>query len=235
MDWGSDFFWKTVHNSRTTNTSLKVGSIRDIDYSRGMGKGQPKHARKAGTQSRASLEVAPSATAKGADTSILDVATASSTAAGKAAANNATPRNATASNATASEGISPEAQEVVNKLNAVDDRITRLRTARTADPDTALDKLLTMAIPSLAGMIAGKVFSSIWEAGFGTQNTRKTTRRGKAGQGKALAEQGKASANNSLMKDLLFTACSAAFVAVVAQISDKSVRSMIAALQRRRK
>lgn len=210
-----------------------------------MGKGsQPKHARKAkmSVQRDAMPQEhvpfdASTASANGASTT---------TATANPPATTANPPAATA-NSTEGTTISPEAQDIVNRLNMVDKKITQLRTARTADPDTALDKLLTMAIPSLAGMIAGRVFNTIWTAGFGAPNA---TRRNKGGQrskaGKKgatgmaklsddLQAPGKTNTGNSLMKDLLFTACSAAFVAVIAQISDKSVRSMITALQRRRK
>lgn len=119
--------------------------------------------------------------------------------------------------------ISPQAQDIVDKLNAVDERVTQLRASRTADPDTALDKLIGMAVPSLAGMVAGKVFNKIWNLGPGTP--KKSHRSADT----ANVER------NSLLMELLFAACSAAFVAIVTQLSDKSSRAVIKRLQQRRK
>lgn len=119
--------------------------------------------------------------------------------------------------------ISPQAQDIVDKLNAVDERVTQLRASRTADPDTALDKLIGMAVPSLAGMVAGKVFGKLWNLGPGTP--KKSHRSADT----ANVER------NSLLMELLFAACSAAFVAIVTQLSDKSSRAVIKRLQQRRK
>lgn len=119
--------------------------------------------------------------------------------------------------------ISPQAQDIVDKLNAVDERVTQLRASRTADPDTALDKLIGMAVPSLAGMVAGKVFGKLWKLGPGTPNNSRQN------ADNANAER------TSLLMELLFAACSAAFVAIVTQLSDKSSRAVIKRLQQRRK
>lgn len=182
-----------------------------------MSKGsQPKHARKAKTTSP---QVTPTSVV--AEQTILSPSTLSTDTVSKH--NDAGTALPGQQQAHAESSISPQAQDIVDKLNAVDERVMQLRASRIADPDTALDKLIGMAVPSLAGMIAGKVFNKIWNLSPGTP--KKSHRSADT----ANVER------NSLLMELLFAACSAAFVAIVTQLSDKSSRAVIKRLQQRRK
>ncbi len=53
------------------------------------------------------------------------------------------------------------ADKTVAAINKVDTKVTEMRQRRMADPDTLGDKALKMIIPSLAGLVGGKL-SSKW-------------------------------------------------------------------------
>ncbi|RSX53404.1 membrane associated protein [Bifidobacterium dolichotidis] len=109
---------------------------------------------------------------------------------------------------------------VIASLHKVDKKVNALTSARRKDPDTLTDKLVKSAIPSLTGMVAGHVFQSIWNAVTnklhpGTEDDEQDQRRG-------------------LLASLVFAALSAAFVAVITQLSDRGTIATIHKIQKRR-
>ena len=56
------------------------------------------------------------------------------------------------------------ADKTVAAINKVDTKVTEMRQRRMADPDTLGDKALKMIIPSLAGLVGGKLFQMVWNS-----------------------------------------------------------------------
>lgn len=112
------------------------------------------------------------------------------------------------------------ADHIVDALHGVDDKVDAMRARRLSDPDSMGDKLLKWALPSAAGLIGGKLFELVWKRGV----SRRNTRRGLA----ADAPQG-------LLMNLAFAALSAAFGAVVSQLSDHGSKAIVDLRHRHRR
>ncbi|WP_243388703.1 DUF4235 domain-containing protein [Bifidobacterium scaligerum] len=100
----------------------------------------------------------------------------------------------------------------MESLHRIDEKVNALRAAREADPDSLLDKAFKAAAPAFIGMVAGKAFQMVWDKGMGRRNLRK-----------GLA----ADAPQGLAMSLLFAAASAAFGAVVSQLSDRGSQALV--------
>lgn len=105
-----------------------------------------------------------------------------------------------------------DADRVVESLHRIDDKVNELRSNRLRDPDSLGDKMVKAAVPALTGLIAGKVFQTIWDKGI----SRRNLRRGLA----ADAPQG-------LLTSVAFAAISAAFGAAVSQLSDRGSQAFV--------
>ncbi|WP_240951143.1 DUF4235 domain-containing protein [Bifidobacterium olomucense] len=97
-------------------------------------------------------------------------------------------------------------------MHRIDEKVNALRAAREADPDSLLDKAFKAAAPAFIGMVAGKAFQMVWDKGVGRRNLRK-----------GLATD----APQGLAMSLLFAAASAAFGAVVSQLSDRGSQALV--------
>lgn len=115
-------------------------------------------------------------------------------------------------------GFSSTADEAVEALHRVDEKVDELRARRLNDPDSLGDKLFKWAMPSIVGLVAGKAFQMLWDRGVSSRNLA----RGRA----ADEPQGFAAG-------LLFAAASAAFGAVVSQLSDKGSKAVVDRRHRR--
>ncbi|OZG61836.1 hypothetical protein BLEM_1373 [Bifidobacterium lemurum] len=100
------------------------------------------------------------------------------------------------------------ADRIVAQFHAIDDKVNAMRDQRLNDPDSLGDKLIKFTLPTLAGLAAGKAFQLLWDRGPG----RKT-----AGD---AAQQG-------LVMSLAFAAASAAFGAIVSQLSDRGSQALV--------
>lgn len=120
-----------------------------------------------------------------------------------------------------SDGLAQTAATLINQLNTFNDKVTAMRTARNEDPDSLGDKIITLVIPSIAGLVAGKVFESLWNANFSRR----------AADIDASDDGHK---RQGVVMSLLFAALSAAFGAVVSQLSDRGSRSLVTYRQHRR-
>lgn len=112
------------------------------------------------------------------------------------------------------------ADRTVEALHQVDAKVNALRDQRLNDPDTLGDKLVKWAVPSLAGLIGGKLFQYVWDRGI----SRRNARRGLA----ADTPQGMAAS-------LAFAAASAAVGAVIGQLSDRGSQAFVERRHRRRR
>lgn len=77
-----------------------------------------------------------------------------------------------------------------------------------------------MAFPSLAGMAAGKIFQSIWNSVTAKVHPS--------------VEDDEQDRQQGLLMSIIFAAASAAFVAVITQLSDRGSQALVQKLQKRR-
>lgn len=111
-----------------------------------------------------------------------------------------------------------DADGVIAQLHSIDGKVSAMSEKRLSDPDTLGDKIIKLAIPSVAGLLGGKLFQLIWD---------KTTRR-------SAGESEEEHASEGVMMSILFAALSAAFGAVISQLSDRGSQAFVSKLQRRR-
>lgn len=116
---------------------------------------------------------------------------------------------------------SASADALVHRLETFNDKVTAMQQERIDDPDTVGDKIIRMALPAIAGLVAGKIFEAIWNAGV-------------ARHGGANKETEEDSRRQGLMMSLLFAAVSSAFGAVISQLSDRGSQHLVSRLQHRR-
>ncbi|MEE1295409.1 MAG: DUF4235 domain-containing protein [Bifidobacterium sp.] len=110
--------------------------------------------------------------------------------------------------------------KVVGQLNKVDDKVTELRAQRMSDPDTLGDKAVKMALPSLIGMVAGKVFQSVWDTMMNKIHPS--------------PDDDAKDRQNGIIMSMLFAAVSGAFGVLVTRGSDKGTDWLVHRLQLRR-
>lgn len=109
-------------------------------------------------------------------------------------------------------GIASDADRVVEGLHRIDQKVDDLRNQRLNDPDSLGDKLVKSAVPALAGLVAGKLFQIAWDKGAARRNVIK-----------GLA----ADAPQDLAMSLAFAAISAAFGAIVSQLSNQGSQAFV--------
>ncbi|EFA22061.1 DUF4235 domain-containing protein [Bifidobacterium gallicum] len=119
------------------------------------------------------------------------------------------------------QGLSSTAGNVINSLHKVDNKVNGLAAARRRDPDTLGDKIAKSAVPSLAGMAAGRIFQTVWDRIMD-----------KIHPSPVDDEQDH---KTGIIGSLVFAALSAAFVAVVTQLSDRGTIAAIHKMQSKRK
>jgi hypothetical protein len=105
--------------------------------------------------------------------------------------------------------LSDTADRLTAKFDSVNSKVDGMREQVRSDPDTFGDKLIKLALPGLAGMLAGQVFKMIWNK-----------QRGKDGLDDEERQEG-------FFMSLVFAALSAAVTAVVAQLSDRGSEAFV--------
>lgn len=122
-------------------------------------------------------------------------------------------------------GLGTTATTLINGLHTFNDKVTAMRVARTEDPDSLGDKIIKVALPAVAGLVAGKLFESLWNTGI----ARRSAKRGGTGSESTRTDQ-----QQGLIMSLLFAGLSAAFGAVISQLSDRGSKTFVAHRQRKR-
>lgn len=112
--------------------------------------------------------------------------------------------------------IESTADRIVVGFDKINEKVDTMRAERLNDPDSLGDKLLKAALPSIAGFVAGKVFTVLWNRG---------TSRRKSGAG--TLGDGVVDDHESFVMSLLFSALSAAIGAVVSQLSDRGSQAIV--------
>ncbi|MFR0569520.1 hypothetical protein ACLUXI_05525 [Bifidobacterium apri] len=105
---------------------------------------------------------------------------------------------------------SANADAIIAGLQTVDNAVTALKARRERDPETLGDKILLFALPTIAGVVVGRIMQSVW-AGI--------ERRSIAG--------GNTKTTTSLIASLSRTAISAAVAAVTNQLSSIAAQSIV--------
>lgn len=105
---------------------------------------------------------------------------------------------------------SSTADDVVAKLEAVNAKVDEMRKNMENDPDSMGDKILKAALPSITGLVAGKLFQMVWDRG--------TAKR--FGDVKGDSVKG-------LLLSVAFAGLSAAVGAAVSQLSDRSSQAIV--------
>ena len=108
-------------------------------------------------------------------------------------------------------GNDSSADGIVDWFHAIDDKVNAMRDQRLNDPDSLGDKLIKFALPSLAGLLAGKVFQMLWNRGLVRKNHT----------------SGVDAAQDGLIMSLAFAAASAAFGAVISQLSNRGSQALV--------
>jgi hypothetical protein len=109
--------------------------------------------------------------------------------------------------------LTDTADRIVSRLQNIDEKVNIMRMQINNDPDSLGDKLFKYALPSLAGMLAGKVFKSIWD---------------RSRTSLSLSSQESDEENQEgLIASIAFAGLSAALTAIVSQLSDKGSQALI--------
>ncbi|KFI64155.1 DUF4235 domain-containing protein [Bifidobacterium cuniculi] len=112
------------------------------------------------------------------------------------------------------------ADKAVKAINKVDDKVTALRRQRMTDPDTLGDKAVKAIIPSLAGLVGGKLFQLVWNSVTSKVHPD--------------LDDDERDRQSGIMMSMLFAAASAAFGVLVTRISDKGALDFVQHRQAKR-
>ena len=112
------------------------------------------------------------------------------------------------------------ADRTVAAINKVDTKVTEMRQRRMADPDTLGDKALKMIIPSLAGLVGGKLFQMVWNSVMARVHPSPDDDAKDQQQGLRMSG--------------VFAAASAAFGTLLTRLSDKGANSLVHHMQIKR-
>lgn len=107
------------------------------------------------------------------------------------------------------------ADRTVAMFHAIDRKVDAMRDQRINDPDSLGDKMFKFAAPALIGFAAGKLFELVWK-------------RGTAGR------RAKNGGEDTWLMGLAFAALSAAFGAVVSQLSERGSQAVVDMRHRRK-
>ena len=57
-----------------------------------------------------------------------------------------------------------QADQLVGAFSRIDEKVSQMRSLAESDQETLMDKLLKFALPSIAGLLAGKLFQAFWSS-----------------------------------------------------------------------
>ena len=104
------------------------------------------------------------------------------------------------------------ADQVVGMLHQVDGKVNDMRNSIESDPESLTDKLVKFALPSIAALLAGKLFQAFWGGLVRKRNG-----------GVDSPEEDQESATDGL----LFSVLSAAVIALVSGLSERGSQALI--------
>ncbi|MCX8687727.1 DUF4235 domain-containing protein [Bifidobacterium sp. B4142] len=104
------------------------------------------------------------------------------------------------------------ADQVVGMLHQVDSKVNDMRNSIESDPESLIDKLVKFVLPSIAALLAGKLFQAFWSG---------LARKRNGGVDSPEEDQESATAG------LLFGVLSAAVTALVSGLSERGSQALI--------
>ena len=104
------------------------------------------------------------------------------------------------------------ADQVVGMLHQVDGKVNDMRNSIESDPESLTDKLVKFALPSIAALLAGKLFQAFWSGLVRKRNG-----------GVDSPEEDQESATDGL----LFGVLSAAVIALVSGLFERGSQALI--------
>lgn len=57
-----------------------------------------------------------------------------------------------------------QADQLVGVFHRIDEKVNSMRSSIESDPETLMDKVAKFALPSIAGLVAGKLFQAFWSS-----------------------------------------------------------------------
>jgi hypothetical protein len=104
------------------------------------------------------------------------------------------------------------ADRAVAALHKIDEKVNAMRNQRLNDPDSFGDKIFKFVVPSLAGLVFGKMFEMVWRKSVGR---------------KATLPDGTTDARKDATLGIAFAVISAALGALVSQLSDRGSKAIV--------
>lgn len=118
------------------------------------------------------------------------------------------------------------ADRIIAGFDRINDKVDDMRAKRLNDPDSLGDKALKVVLPSVAGFIAGKLFTLVWNRSIGRGRAAKT---GDSSLGDGVVDN-----KESVFMSVIFAALSAAVGAGVSTLSDRGSQALVDRRHRRR-
>ena len=119
------------------------------------------------------------------------------------------------------------ADAVIAVFDRINEKVDAMRARRLNDPDSLGDKLLKSALPSLAGLVAGQLFTMLWNRTVGAGRKSGNPSDGRLGDGVVDERE-------SVLMSILFAGLSAAFGAAVSHLSNRGSQAIVDRRHRRR-
>ncbi|RSX51825.1 DUF4235 domain-containing protein [Bifidobacterium samirii] len=119
------------------------------------------------------------------------------------------------------------ADAVIAVFDRINEKVDAMREKRLNDPDSLGDKLLKSVLPSLAGLVAGQLFTMLWNRTVGGRKAGAPSSDGRLGDGVVDERE-------SVLMSILFAGLSAAFGAAVSHLSNRGSQALVDRRHRRR-
>ncbi|WEV72498.1 DUF4235 domain-containing protein [Bifidobacterium sp. ESL0790] len=132
-----------------------------------------------------------------------------------------TPYSSPSSPASDPSPLHSTADDIVGKLNAIDEKVNTMRSKQISDPDSLGDKIFKVALPSAIGIVGGKLFKTVWDKSV-------VDRHGSAKLNDGETQQ------QSLLASMTFAALSAAFTAIITELGGRGSQAFVTRRQHRR-
>lgn len=105
-----------------------------------------------------------------------------------------------------------QADQLVGVFHRIDEKVNSMRSSIESDPETLMDKIVKLALPSIAGLVAGKLFQALWSNLIRKRN------------GGADTEEGD---QESATAGLLFAVLSAAVTTLASNLIERGSQTLI--------
>jgi hypothetical protein len=127
------------------------------------------------------------------------------------------------------------ADDIIQSLHQFDQKVDTMRMNLMNDPDTLGDKALKTIIPMVTGTVAGKLFKTIWDNQIiSRRNARNATKTKGSGSTSQERAEDETAQQQGTIASIVFAVLSAAFAAVVSELSTRGSDALVSKRQSRR-